>query len=235
MNAAKDIFQRAEQAARKGNLEYSIELYLQGLTINPKASDERQTLHRIEAQLVESNGGNPAGGVGAKLKSAGKIANLKKLKVQKKWDEAILEIENILKIQPHNTPLLFDLAEMLEHIEAPKSAIAILSDLTDIDKTHVESYRKLGSLWEGEGEPKKAIEAWDTHFGRLESVRLAAEAEAAADDSIDLDLSQALSSINPDLDTWKENTVWTSEKVATTLEEQDKDALGDEAEWTEEQ
>ena len=161
MNTAKDIFQRAEQAARKGNLEYSIELYLQGLTINPKASDERQTLHRIEAQLVESNGGNPAGGVGAKLKSAGKIANLKKLKVQKKWDEAILEIENILKIQPHNTQLLFDLAEMLEHIEAPQSAIAILSDLTDIDKTHVESYRKLGSLWRGEGEPKRAIEAWE--------------------------------------------------------------------------
>ncbi len=161
MNTAKDIFQRAEQAARKGNLEYSIELYLQGLTVNPAASDERQTLHRIEAQLVENNGGNPAGGVGAKLKSAGKLANLKKLKVQKKWDEAILEIENILKIQPHNTHLLFDLAAMLENIEALQSAIAILSDLTDIDKTHVESYRKLGSLWREEGEPKKAIEAWE--------------------------------------------------------------------------
>ncbi len=161
MNTAKDIFQRAEQAARKGNLEYSIELYLQGLTVNPAASDERQTLHRIEAQLVENNGGNPAGGVGAKLKSAGKLANLKKLKIQKKWDEAILEIENILKIQPHNTHLLFDLAEMLENIEARQSAIAILSDLTDIDKTHVESYRKLGSLWREEGEPKKAIEAWE--------------------------------------------------------------------------
>jgi tetratricopeptide (TPR) repeat protein len=161
VNTAKDIFQRAEQAARKGNLEYSIELYLQGLTVNPAASDERQTLHRIEAQLVENNGGNPAGGVGAKLKSAGKLANLKKLKIQKKWDEAILEIENILKIQPHNTHLLFDLAEMLENIEARQSAIAILSDLTDIDKTHVESYRKLGSLWREEGEPKKAIEAWE--------------------------------------------------------------------------
>jgi len=33
--------------------------------------------------------------------------------------------------------------------------------LTDIDKTHVESYRKLGSLWREEGEPKKAIEAWE--------------------------------------------------------------------------
>ena len=64
---------------------------------------------------------------------------------------------------------------------------------------------------------------------------MAAEAEAAADDSIELDLSQALSSIDPNLDTWKENTVWTSEKVATTIDEQGKDSLGDDAQWTEEQ
>ena len=79
MNTAKDIFQRAEQAARKGNFEYSIELYLQGLTINPKAADERQTLHRIEAQLVESNGGNPAGGVATKLKTKVSHAKVKRL------------------------------------------------------------------------------------------------------------------------------------------------------------
>ncbi|MDG1525759.1 MAG: hypothetical protein P8Q90_06810, partial [Candidatus Thalassarchaeaceae archaeon] len=60
-------------------------------------------------------------------------------------------------------------------------------------------------------------------------------AEAAADETIELDLTRALSSINPDLDTWKDNTVWTTEKVATTLEEQGKDALGDDVEWAEEQ
>jgi hypothetical protein len=82
---------------------------------------------------------------------------------------------------------------------------------------------------------QKAIQAWDAHFGRIEAVRVAAQAEAAADETIELDLTQALSSINPDLDTWKDNTVWTTEKVATTLEEQGKDALGDDVEWTEEQ
>ena len=161
MNTAKDIFQRGEQAARKGNLEYAIELYIQGLTVDPKASDERQMLHRIETQLVESNGGNPAGGVGTKLKAAGSIAKIKKLKVQKKWDEAVMEVEQALKAQPHNVTLLFDLADFLEKIEARESAIAILTDLTDIDKTHVESYRKLGSLWSEEGDPRKAIEAWE--------------------------------------------------------------------------
>ena len=82
---------------------------------------------------------------------------------------------------------------------------------------------------------QKAIEAWDTHFGRIEAVRLAAEADAAAADGIELDLDRALSSINPDLDTWKDNANWASENVATTREEQEKVSLGADAEWTEEQ
>ena len=82
---------------------------------------------------------------------------------------------------------------------------------------------------------QKAIQAWDAHFGRIEAVRIATETDVGAAEVIEVNLSQALSSIDPNLDTWKENTVWTTEKVATTLEEQDKDSLGDDAEWTEEQ
>ena len=161
VNTAKDIFQRAEQAARKGNLEYSIELYLQGLTIAPKAAEERQTLHRIEAQMVENNGGNPAGGVATKIKTKVSHAKVKQLKLQKKWDEAVMALERTIMPQPHNTQLLFELAELLEKIEAPQSAVAILGDITDIDKTHVESYRRLGTLLAEQGDPRKAIEAWE--------------------------------------------------------------------------
>ena len=161
MNTAKDIFTRAEQAARKGNLEYAIELYLQGLTINPKAAEERQTLHRVEAQMVENNGGNPAGGVGTKIKAKVSHAKVKQLKLQKKWDEAVMALERTILPQPHNTHLLFELAELLEKIEAPQSAIAILGDIIQIDKTHVESYRRLGNLLAQEGDPQKAIEAWE--------------------------------------------------------------------------
>ncbi|MEE2758400.1 MAG: CinA family protein [Candidatus Thermoplasmatota archaeon] len=81
---------------------------------------------------------------------------------------------------------------------------------------------------------QKAIEAWDTHFAKIEAVRIAAEAEANRDDG-ELDLSKALSSINPDMDTWEATDNWSNEKVASTLEEQDKATLGDDAEWMEEQ
>ena len=53
---------------------------------------------------------------------------------------------------------------------------------------------------------------------------------------MEIDLAQALSSINPDLDSWEDNTQWSGgEKIATTLDEQDKDALGTDVDWSEEQ
>ncbi|MBJ04047.1 MAG: hypothetical protein CMB65_05050 [Euryarchaeota archaeon] len=82
---------------------------------------------------------------------------------------------------------------------------------------------------------QKAIEAWDTHFAKIDAVRIAAEAEAEGDESIELDLEKALSSINPDMDTWDATDDWSDEKIANTLEEQDKVTLGEDAEWTEEQ
>lgn len=161
MNPAKDIFKRAEQAARKGNLEYAIELYLQGLTLDPKAADERRKLHLVEAQQIELAGGNPHGGMKTKLQTAGTLAKVKKLKMQKRWEDAIVEIERAIRPQPRNVSLLFDLGEFLEHIEAGDAAIGTFEDVLACDKSHAESYRKLGQLYAAKPDSKKAIEAYE--------------------------------------------------------------------------
>ncbi|MEE2812020.1 MAG: CinA family protein [Candidatus Thermoplasmatota archaeon] len=81
----------------------------------------------------------------------------------------------------------------------------------------------------------KAIEAWDAHFGRIESLLQSTDSDTE-DEAVEIDLAQALSSINPDLDSWEDNTQWSGgEKIATTLDEQDKDALGTDVDWSEEQ
>ena len=64
MSASKDYFKKAHQAAKKQNFEYAVELYMQGLMIDPKASDQRRTMHRVmtlasrrrEAILKEGSG-----------------------------------------------------------------------------------------------------------------------------------------------------------------------------------
>ncbi len=161
MSASKDYFKKAEQAAKKQNFEYAVELYMQGLMIDPKCADERRSLHRVMTLSIEEKGGNPQGGMAVKLKVMPVLANVKKLTVQKKWDEAIIEYEKALRYQPRHPATLFGLATALEQNECIEGAIVILEDILDVDKGHVEAYRSLGRLWAGKEDPEKAISYWE--------------------------------------------------------------------------
>lgn len=80
---------------------------------------------------------------------------------------------------------------------------------------------------------QKAIEAWDVHFERRERIK---EVVAAGEEAVaEVDLKSALANINPDLDSWQDGAEWGVDKVATTRDEQEKDALGADVDWSEEQ
>jgi tetratricopeptide (TPR) repeat protein len=160
-SAANDYFKKAEQAAKKQNFDYAIELYLQGLIIDPAASPARRALHQIETVAIQEKGGNPQGGFATKLKTGGILAKVKKLEMQKKWDEAVLEYEKCLRFQPQSTPTLFGLATALENQGVPEAAITVLEEIVELDRAHVEAYRKLGQLWAAKEEPEKAIAYWE--------------------------------------------------------------------------
>ena len=92
MSAADEYFKKAEQAAKKQNWDYATELTLQGLVISPKNAEQRRKLHQYETLAIQEKGGNPQGGMGMSLKVMPLQANIKKLSMQKKWDEAVIEI-----------------------------------------------------------------------------------------------------------------------------------------------
>ncbi|MCZ6795046.1 MAG: tetratricopeptide repeat protein [Planctomycetota bacterium] len=160
-NGAKERFKRGDQAARKGNYEYAIELYLQGLTLDPKAGIQRRRLHEIEALAIESAGGNPEGGVSAKVKSMGVLAKIKKLTLQKKWDEVVHEIERALRTQPRNVALLLQLTQALLKLEAEDGAVEVLEEVVAYDRHNIEGLRRLGHLWTKKDDTDKAIEYWE--------------------------------------------------------------------------
>lgn len=161
MTGAEDRFKRGDQAARKGNYEYAVELYLQGLTIQPKAADARARLHEYEALAIESEGGNPQGSVGAKMKSMRIQANIKKLEMQKKWDEAVIELERALRYQPRNASLLLKLAHALELAECGDGALSVLEEVAAYDKQNTEALRQLGRMWSERDDPEKAVGFWE--------------------------------------------------------------------------
>jgi tetratricopeptide (TPR) repeat protein len=162
LGAADNYFQKAELALKKHNYDYAIELFLQGLAIDPKATAQRKRLHQIEVLAIQEKGGNPQGGMANKLKTLPHEAQVKKLHLQKKYDEEVMEIEKILRYQPQNIGTLGMLAQALELLEVYDGAISTYEEVTALDKNNIEAFRKMGKIYgEKLGDPDNAIAAWE--------------------------------------------------------------------------
>jgi nicotinamide-nucleotide amidase len=79
---------------------------------------------------------------------------------------------------------------------------------------------------------QKAIEAWDVHFTRRAAVKEAVT--SSEDEAVTVGLTEALASMDPNLDTWQDGAEWGLDEVATTLDKQSKDALATDVDWSEE-
>jgi tetratricopeptide (TPR) repeat protein len=161
LGAADNYFQKAELALKKHNYDYAIELYIQGLSIDPKATAQRTRLHQIEILAIQEKGGNTQGGMANKLKTLPHEAQVKKLHLQKKYDEEVIEIEKIVRYQPQNISTLNMLAQALELLEIPDGAISTFEEVTALDKNNVEAFRKMGKLYEKMDDPDNAIACWE--------------------------------------------------------------------------
>jgi tetratricopeptide (TPR) repeat protein len=88
---AAQFFTRGNTVAGTGNFEYAIEMYLQGLAIDPEATDAHQTLRDISLKR-KASGGKPIG-----------MFQAMKLKGGKEEKDALLNAEKLLAYDPGNT------------------------------------------------------------------------------------------------------------------------------------
>ncbi|MDG1455604.1 MAG: hypothetical protein P8R38_05300, partial [Planctomycetota bacterium] len=100
MAAADNFFTKADMALKKRNFDYAIELYQQGLQIDPDRIEERKRLRQSQIAKVMEKGGNTTGGGLTKMKNGFLLASIKKLGMQKKYEEQIIEIEKFLCVAP---------------------------------------------------------------------------------------------------------------------------------------
>jgi tetratricopeptide (TPR) repeat protein len=94
---ATAFFERGASVAATNNFEYSIEMYLQGLAIDPEAVDAHQQLREISLKRMASGG-----------KALGMLQAMK-LKSGKDEKEAMLNAEKLLAYQPGNTDHMLSL------------------------------------------------------------------------------------------------------------------------------
>ena len=96
MDYSKHI-QKADEAARRRNYDFAIQLYKQLLEINPDVGDARAGLRRAFRARHEAKGGR---GLFGKLKGAGPLAAAKGLARAGRWDAAIKAYEGYLSTNP---------------------------------------------------------------------------------------------------------------------------------------
>ena len=161
MAAADNFFTKADMAIKKRNFDYAIELYQQGLQIDPDRIEERKRLRQSQIAKVMEKGGNTTGGGLTKMKNALLLGSIKKLGMQKKYEEQIIEIEKFLCVAPQSASELFLLAEAFLATDRAASAKQAYHEVTESDPSNIDAWKNLGRLHEKDKDLDDAISCWE--------------------------------------------------------------------------
>ena len=143
---------RAEDAIKKNNLDYAIEIYkTQILTMYPNDVKARKSLRAC--QIKKHTPKFPKAGLtGMKIQ-----ASIKGAKMTKNWDKVIQECENFLNLEPKNIGVSLELAQACKEAGHLDSGIASLQFIVDmVEKNNFEVHLLMGQLCIEKGDHKMA-------------------------------------------------------------------------------
>ncbi|RME04834.1 MAG: tetratricopeptide repeat protein [Planctomycetota bacterium] len=160
MSKVDKLLEKARDAIKKRNYDYSIELYMQALHIEPDNIDARKELRATELKRAKETGVG-AGGFSAYLKGLLPYIKLSLYKSMKKWDECIRECENFLQYDPQNLGVLKILGEACMEAGYLKAAIATQEDIIEQDKSNIPALKALGYLYQDIGDYQKATQYFE--------------------------------------------------------------------------
>ena len=161
MAAADSFFGKAEQALKKRNYDYAIELWQQGLMIDPDRIEERQKLRATAVRRCQENGGDTTGGRMFMVKNMGLLGKVKKLGIQKKFEEQIVELERLLATAPQYVSGLMDLGNAFTLTQRTQLAVQAYTQVVEVDRTNVDGWKSLGRLHETLKDVDKAVRCWE--------------------------------------------------------------------------
>ncbi len=162
MGAADGFFKKADEALKKKNgTDYAIQLFQEGLKIDPDRLEERKKLRAAAIKRCLESGKDTQGGTTLKMKFAFALTNIKKLSMQKKWEEQIVALEVYLAEAPENVDANMTLARAYEATSRRPSAIWSYGIVIGKDPRNVEAWRALGKLHDQDGDRERAIQCWE--------------------------------------------------------------------------
>ena len=158
MDYSKQL-QKAEEAVRRRNFDFAIELYRQILEIEPDQGEARSGLRQALRKRHEGKKG------GSRLLSAiggaAPLAMAKTLRKAGKHEAAVKALESYLAVLPMDEDANLLLGQSLEEAGFHKSARAVYEFLAEIAPKRAEGLKRAGAMTARLGDHAKALEYYE--------------------------------------------------------------------------
>jgi tetratricopeptide (TPR) repeat protein len=153
MDYSKHI-QKAEEAARRRNYDFAVELYQQLLELDPDQGEARAGLRRVLMMRAEKKSG---GRFLRALSGAGPLAVAKTMRKAGKIDACLKSAEQYLATNPTDVDANLFLGEALESGEYYKSACAVYEFIAEIAPKNPEGLKRAGAMMYQLGDHAQAL------------------------------------------------------------------------------
>lgn len=150
--------QKAEEAARRRNYDFAVELYTQLLDIDPDQGDARAGLRAV---LKKRHEGKKGGKLFRKLAGAGPLAVAKTMAKAGRHEACAKSLEQYLASNPLDVDANLLLGQSLEAVGHKNSARAVYEFVAEIDPKNSEGLRRAGAMVAATGDHAKALEYYE--------------------------------------------------------------------------
>ena len=149
---------KAEEALRRRNYDFAVDLYRQLLDLNADLEEARRGLREANRRRFEAKGGNKV------LRAIGGAVPLAKAKAMSrvgKHEAAARALEDYLAKQPLDAEANLALGQALEQAGHLRSAKVVYEFLAEIDPKNPEGLKRAGAMMAAGGEPQRALEYYE--------------------------------------------------------------------------
>ena len=157
MDFSKHI-QKAEEAERRRNYDFAVQLYQQLLEIDLDQGEARAGLRRVLKKRHEAKRGGKMLG---RLMGAGPLAAAKTMAKAGRHDGAAKQLESYLASNPLDVDANLMLGRCLESGENFKSALAVYEFVAEIAPQNPEGLKRSGAMMHKKGDVPKALEYYE--------------------------------------------------------------------------
>lgn len=146
---------KAEEASRRRNHDFAVQLYRQILDIDPDVGEARAGLRRaLKARADAKKGGK----LMKLVKGAGPLTAARGLAKAGKHDAAVKQYESYLDSAPLDVEANMLLGTSLEAAGHFHSALAVFEFIAEIDPRNAQGLKQAGAMMARTGDAPKALE-----------------------------------------------------------------------------